>query len=391
MKKTTADMDSTRTSHLIQQACNRSCEVLLKAGIPKDLNWLCLMNFLRTLEKDENYNAEQKRRFHALLQDIIKKADFSESNYNEVQFKVEAIRHLQCKEREDYLKEKLTEAENNFQDLKSILGTVLKNYTTIASLASQLTHEKVEDIEQLKDVTVHALERDEDRYKIIADVVELTNKMVIKMKEEIEDWKTKAKETEIWKQKAFEMERLATTDALTNLYNRRAFDLHIEAMVKAMLGKETYLSILMIDIDHFKKFNDTYGHDVGDEVLKMVASIIKKNANKEGDFAARYGGEEMVLLCEATAIEEARLLAERIRSDIENYRFIIKGDTPKETTVTVSIGVSEIDCCKSKSYLTDGDVSPLVHQFIQSADRALYYAKKTGRNRVCVFDDLKQK
>ncbi len=374
------------TVKTIKTTCNPICGILLNAGVPSDLKWLCLMNFLRTLEKDDLYNAEQKRLFHGLLQDIIKKADFSDPHYEIIEMEVERIRHLNCKEREDYLNQKLKEAEDNFQGLKSLLENVLRNYANAASLGSKLTHEKVEDIEKLKDITVTALEQEEDRGKIIAGVVSATSTIVERMNREILDWKRKAEETERWKQKAIEMERLATIDALTSLYNRRAFDLHIEGMVNAMLGRETYLSLMIIDIDHFKNFNDTYGHDVGDEVLKLVASIIKKNATREGDFAARYGGEEMIIVCEGMDIEQATSLAEKIRKDIEKYRFLVKGDVPKETTVTVSIGISELDCCKSKAMYSGKDASFIIQQFIQSADKALYDAKKAGRNRVCLYN-----
>lgn len=366
-----------------KKACNPVCDILLKAGVPHDLKWLCLLNFLRTLEKDDLYNTEQKRVFHALLQDIVKKADFTDPYYEEVETEVERIRHMMCKEREDYLSQKLKEAEANFQDTKSMLGTVLKNYVALTALGAQLTNEKVEDIEKLKDVTVTAIEKGDDPKSIIDEVVTVTASMVEKMNREIADWRQKAHESEAWKQRAFEMERLATIDALTSLYNRRAFDLHIESMVQVMLGKETFLSIMMIDIDHFKAFNDTYGHDVGDEVLRLVASIIKKNANREGDFVARYGGEEIVMLSEGMDIEQARLLAEKIRGDIESYRFIIKKDPPEEKNITVSIGVSELDCCKVKG----GDISFLIQRFIHSADTALYKAKREGRNRVCVFSN----
>ncbi len=367
-----------------KKACNPICDLLLNAGVPHDLRWLCLLNFLRTLEKDDLYNTEQKRLFHSLLQDIVKKADFSDAHYEVVETEADKIRHMKCREREDYLSEKLKEAEANFQDMKSMLSTVLKNYVALTALGAQLTNERVEDVEKLKDVTVTAIEKGEDPKRIIEGVVSVTASMVEKMNREIADWRQKAQESEIWKQRALEMERLATTDALTSLYNRRAFDLHIESMVQAMLGREIFLSLMMIDIDHFKAFNDTYGHDVGDEVLRLVASIIKKNANREGDFAARYGGEELVVVSEGMDIEQAMVVAEKIRKDIESYRFIIKKDPPEEKNITVSIGVTEFDCCKAEA-ATKADISFLIQRFIQSADMALYKAKKEGRNRVCVF------
>jgi diguanylate cyclase (GGDEF)-like protein len=153
---------------------------------------------------------------------------------------------------------------------------------------------------------------------------------------------------------------ISRTDWLTGLPNRRALD-EMEAMEArraASLGLA--LSRLMIDVDHFKRFNDTHGHAVGDLVLSDVAGILREMARKS-DFVARYGGEEFCLLLPETPIEAAGILAERIRAAVEAKRVRPPGhDLP--LTVTVSIGVSDRD--------------------LRTADEALYAAKRAGRNRV---------
>ncbi|MCX8070510.1 MAG: GGDEF domain-containing protein [Thermodesulfovibrionales bacterium] len=364
--------------------CNPVCSILAQAGIPNNLNWRCLFNFLRTLDKNESFSEEQKKLFQAELQELIQNPNFADSHFNKTMARIEEIRHAKCRENEHSFSQKLKQLEKDYEDMKAMLGQVLRSYANIASLGIQLSQEKVDDIEHLKNTTVNALENEEDRQKIIDGVIKATDTMVKKINNEFATWKQKAQESEAWKQKAIEMEKLANIDSLTGLFNRRAFDHHIESMVKALLDKETFLSLMIIDIDHFKKFNDNFGHDVGDEVLKLVANMIKKNAKREGDFPARYGGEELILVCEGIDINKAKDIAEKIRKDIEEYKFIVKEPEPQMTQITVSIGISELDCCKlTNKPNNENEIQALVQQFIQSADKALYTAKKSGRNRVC--------
>ena len=129
------------------------------------------------------------------------------------------------------------------------------------------------------------------------------------------------------------------------------------------------LSVIMIDVDHFKKFNDTYGHPKGDEVLRGLAKILK-SAVRTSDIVARYGGEEFVILLPETEEAKALILAERIRKDVELTNLTIDKNEPPER-VTISLGVSTVDE-KVIEY----------QELIEKADKALYQAKEKGRNRV---------
>lgn len=162
-------------------------------------------------------------------------------------------------------------------------------------------------------------------------------------------------------------ERLAQIDSLTDIYNRRALDekLAIAAMSSERNGNK--LSLLFADIDHFKKINDTYGHVVGDEVLKVVAKRIS-SVLRFGDVFGRYGGEEFVIGLPDTNEEQARNLAERIRQTIADNPIMC---TDHKISITISIGVS---------VLRGGLDS--IDQAIQIADRALYHCKQNGRNRI---------
>jgi diguanylate cyclase (GGDEF)-like protein len=169
---------------------------------------------------------------------------------------------------------------------------------------------------------------------------------------------------------------LATRDGLTNLYVIRHFRLIMNQIVREAGIRKEALSIILLDIDHFKKINDTYGHPAGDRVLRDVAAILAKHIRNKRpfshiDFAARYGGEEFIIMLRKAGLKEAAgRVAERIRKKIEETRFDWNGTV---IPVTASFGVATLHPGESVP-------DPMVHR----ADAALYEAKGTGRNRVCV-------
>lgn len=161
---------------------------------------------------------------------------------------------------------------------------------------------------------------------------------------------------------------LSLTDALTGLYNRRHFNAELE---REFMRSKRYggdLCIAIIDIDFFKKINDTYGHLCGDYVLKEVAYLILENFRKT-DMVFRYGGEEFVVLMTETSLENSLIPLERLRKTIENNNFIFKGEKIK---VTISIG-AETNHTES------------TEEFLNNADKALYQAKQSGRNQTVLF------
>jgi diguanylate cyclase (GGDEF)-like protein len=171
-----------------------------------------------------------------------------------------------------------------------------------------------------------------------------------------------------------ELRKLAATDPLTNLMNRRAF---LDAAADAMNYYKRYrrgLSALMIDIDHFKKINDTYGHAAGDEVIKRVAGLIGE-CIRSTDKVARLGGEEFVVLLREADLDASNFLAERIRAAVEDGAAIYRNGA---ITATVSVGMTMVAA-------SDRDVQDL----IERADQALYLAKNNGRN--CVRQMLAHK
>lgn len=166
-----------------------------------------------------------------------------------------------------------------------------------------------------------------------------------------------------------ELSRKATIDGLTNLFNHEYFQ---NILRQEMAGVHRYqkdLSLLLIDIDHFKRFNDTWGHQLGDKVLREVADLIQKSC-RDGDTAARYGGEEMAVILPGATLEEARIVGERIRKAIESHNITANGE---QVRITVSLGLAVAD-----HSVTDGAA------LIRKADTALYESKANGRNQLTV-------
>ena len=163
----------------------------------------------------------------------------------------------------------------------------------------------------------------------------------------------------------------STLDALTNLNNRRQFETRLSQEIAITKRQENPLCAMMLDIDFFKKVNDTYGHAAGDEVLRTVAGIIKQ-ALRESDIPARYGGEEFAVLLPFTHLEEAKIVGERLRKAVEEASITINEDTEdeKQINVTISMGIAEFDKLESGEAL------------FERADKALYEAKTNGRNQV---------
>jgi diguanylate cyclase len=167
----------------------------------------------------------------------------------------------------------------------------------------------------------------------------------------------------------------AYTDGMTGVANRKAFNKRIDELTSELKVKSGHLCLLMTDIDHFKKFNDTHGHLVGDQVIKVVAKALSRGV-RDGDFVARYGGEEFAVLFPATRLADAMAAAEKIRASISARDMQNRRTGENLGRVTVSVGVAE--------YV----IGEKVDDLISRADTALYLAKQTGRNRVCSQADL---
>ncbi len=172
-----------------------------------------------------------------------------------------------------------------------------------------------------------------------------------------------------------ELSRLVTLDGLTGIPNRRAFDEILKKEWQRSYRESTCLGLLMVDIDCFKQYNDTYGHQAGDDTLKNVANDLNQSLHRPADFVARYGGEEFALIIPKTNIKSTKFVGECVRRNIEDLK-IPHTESSVHNVITVSVGAAAIFPreCGSTSW----------NELIKKADQALYEAKKTGRNRVVV-------
>lgn len=171
------------------------------------------------------------------------------------------------------------------------------------------------------------------------------------------------------------IEAEALKDSLTGVGNRTAVDRFLEEQMASAVAQDKELALILSDVDHFKKFNDTWGHTTGDQVLRLVAEVM--NANVKGqDFLARYGGEEFIIALPGTSVKNAKMLADRIRTAIQSRRLKKRRTNEDLGVITVSMGVAgheKLDTLES---------------FIERADACMYAAKNAGRNRVFCEEDM---
>jgi len=174
-----------------------------------------------------------------------------------------------------------------------------------------------------------------------------------------------------------DLERLSALDTLTQIANRRRFDTVLRQEWRRAVRDESPLSLLFCDIDYFKRFNDSYGHQAGDECLVRVAQAMEETLNRPADLVARYGGEEFIALLVDTDPIGARMLADRMRARIQELQIEHRG-SPVATFLTVSLGVATV--------IPNPTLRP--EDLVDLADRALYASKAAGRNRISTADKL---
>ena len=174
-------------------------------------------------------------------------------------------------------------------------------------------------------------------------------------------------------EKNLELLRLSNQDGLTGLSNRRYFDEYIDTQWKLAIRDQSPVSLLMMDVDNFKQYNDTYGHLAGDEVLKRVAMVMRQHFLRPTDLSSRFGGEEFAVILPATPFAALQLLGENMRKGVENLCIPHK-NSPVSEYITVSVGGSSIIPQSTDSFLS----------LIDLTDEAMYEAKELGKNRIVI-------
>jgi len=207
----------------------------------------------------------------------------------------------------------------------------------------------------------------------VVGMLEPLNRMVKTINQTLFEWELRPYEDNYQKDEIKtlgEFLNMTIIDQLTGIYNRRYMDGHLKKTIKSMVRANSNLSLLLIDIDYFKRYNDTYGHDAGDNCLKIVASTLSKCVSRDLDFVARYGGEEFAVVLPNTDKNGLHTVAEKLLEKVRECKMPHKASYIADY-VTISIG---------------GTTSIVKHfhhaqDYIKAADRALYESKKNGRNR----------
>lgn len=332
---------------------NRIIHRLDKAGVPPDVRWRTLILYMRNVRGFSFLSERQKSEIQQLIVETIKAREYTDAQYADVVRRQEEILLGPHKEK---IRMALDESEALLGDFRELLLR------------------KKGDVQDLETLTVELVESEKDPREMISAMRKAFHDVVQAMEADMAD-----------------LTRMSMVDGLTQLYNRRAFDEHVECCAGTCLQERLPLALIMADIDNFKRFNDTYGHRIGDQALRVVAKVLQTHASEVNGgtgkdpnakyFAARYGGEEFAVVLRGVGLSEAAGLAESLRSRVERYNFTIQDNSGNVLhggiRITVSLGVAQLDPCWNGAWADN---------LVEAADKRLYEAKERGRNCVCWAD-----
>lgn len=331
--------------------CSRDVVLsLVKAGVPANSKWGALILYMRSITEYDYLSEEQKQQMQNLVMQVIRERDYSETRFKEFVRLQEQILYKPWNK-------KLEEA------FRETVGL-------IEHIRSQ-NIQRAKEVKDLRETTINTVRDQNALEDIVTEIRAAFEKVISQMEEDTRD-----------------LVEMSYTDPLTKLNNRRAFDRYFQAALTEHVVTGKPMSVIFLDIDHFKAFNDSYGHRIGDQALVTVAGKLMGFAHKYSTvpnrsfFPARFGGEEFIVALPGVGLEEAREDAESLRGIIEEYNFIIRDHNgqvlQKGIKITVSVGVAAL-----RTEWTAGHGERLLDE----ADRAMYRAKNKGRNRVCFMGE----
>lgn len=330
--------------------------ILERLGVAGDTDWMAVVLFARNLVSDMDIlSEEQKAELQADIFRQIGKRPLNRARYQHIVKNIESA----------------LLASPKVEDLRSQIANERQGFLSLYDEVSRVLAD-IQQSTEARESRIKSMGADTERDMAAA---ETRTDVLNRLRGMVTDMVTQARaEAKTWQERANQLERTANFDPLlSELYSRRALDAQMGlAMQRCREGNQP-LSLLFLDVDRFKSVNDTYGHQVGDGVLRVLAAILSAHAMRFGGYAARFGGEELVVLCEGVDEAAALAHAEDIRQDVARCPFMphLTGEQNREPLhVTVSIGVAQIAPGQSAADL------------ILAADQAMYAAKTQGRNRV---------
>lgn len=318
------------------------CEVLSRASVPLDGKWPLLILYLRGIQDVTVLSERQKARMQELLISILRQKDYSRARFENVQT---ALHDIVIEPYQEKLNNISRETSELAKDMRNLFGKYQGNVTAV-----------VQNVDE-------GLSKGVEPAFLLAGIRDALKDLAVQMEQD-----TSA------------LVNLSHKDSLTGLSNRRSFDAFLKDCVECWKEKSTPVSLIMFDIDHFKKFNDTYGHLVGDQVLHTLAAQVQKiiaplESGQSRVLAARFGGEEFAVVLSNEAAAQADKIAEAIRKSVQKTALLLRDAAgsvlESGLRVTVSLGIAEISPHWNGALQTN---------LVDSADKALYYAKNNGRN-----------
>jgi len=336
-------------------------DIMKRFGIGDDPDWIAVVLFVRNLLKHLTVYSDEKKL--EIQQDVFRelaRKDFSRERFDAIMAMLDMylMQTIGTLELEAALAMEKRSAMALLNEMDAVIDSIRGN-----------SERQTRRLDDFRDRTVGVIESSEERSAIVSRVRDLFQELIVEFREEARELNDRAAV----------LERTANFDPLlTGLHNRRALDAFLLETVGAQTPDSLPLSLIMLDVDHFKQVNDTYGHQVGDDVLRVLAGIVSANAIQYRGFAARYGGEELVVVLKNIPQGIAVLCAEAIRTATERYDFRPRKDgklADAPVRFTVSAGVAQWE--------PGWDAGSLV----SAADAALYRAKNSGRNNVAAHGE----
>lgn len=331
-------------------------EILKRFGVAGDADWMAVVLFVRNLVAEMDlFTKNQKAALQTGIFEQMAQKPLDRQRFQRVVASIEGflLDNSKVKDLRGQLQAERDSASALYADMSRVVQEIQ------ASSQNRQTN-----LQRMGQDTEKLIESADSKAEVVQRFRGMITEMVAQAREEARAWEERARQ----------MERTANFDPLlSELYSRRALDAQLIGAMERARRDNCPLSLMFLDVDHFKTINDTYGHLVGDGVLRVLAAIVSAHAMQFKGYAARFGGEELVVLCEDMDEDTAVARAEAIRRDVANCPCQPQYNGPATADpicVTVSIGVAQLKAGQTSSDL------------ILAADQAMYAAKTNGRNLV---------